>query len=370
MASIYHNTIKCIYAFACLLLLVLSCNAQDTASKKATLETRVFLDVYYAYDFSNPASHEKAAFLYNHKRHNEVNVNLALAKITYNRERTRAELGLMTGTYAQYNLAAESQVLQHVFEANAGVKVTAKNDLWVDAGIFTSHIGFESAINKDCWTLTRSILAENSPYYEAGLRLSYTTTDSKLYVAALMLNGWQRITRVEGNNTPAFGTQLTYTPSDKVSLNWSTFTGNDKPDSIKQWRYFNNLYAVWKLNNNWGLTVGLDYGLEQKQPKSSSFNKWYAPVAILRYESNSWALAARVEYYSDKQGVIVPLMNRQPYQMQGYSMNADRTIGKNALWRVEWRMFNNSHPYFVKSNGIAKSNHMLTTSVVIDFTDR
>ncbi len=28
----------------------------------------------------------------------------------------------------------------------------------MDAGIFGSHIGFESAISKDCWTLTRSIL--------------------------------------------------------------------------------------------------------------------------------------------------------------------------------------------------------------------
>jgi hypothetical protein len=39
-----------------------------------------------------------------------------------------------------------------------------------------SHIGFESVISADCWTLTRSLLAENSPYYETGMRLEATST--------------------------------------------------------------------------------------------------------------------------------------------------------------------------------------------------
>lgn len=358
---------KILAALGCLLAFLIG-TAQDTATQKPILESRVYLDAYYSYDFAKPASHQKAPFLYNYNRHNEVNINLALASLSYKGKTTRAALGLMTGTYAQYNLAAEPKVLQHVFEANAGLKLSSDKNLWFDIGIMPSHIGFESAISKDCWTLTRSILAENSPYYEAGARLSYTTRNEKWYAAALLLNGWQRISRVAGNNTPAFGTQVTYSPTDKLSLNWSTFIGNDKPDSARQWRYFNNLYAVWQLHKNWGLTLGFDYGLEQKQRVSSSFNKWYSPVAILRYESNHWAVAAKAEYYSDKAGVLVPLVNTKPFQMQGYSVNVDRKIGGNALWRMEWRMLQNSSPYFEQSNGFASTNHFVTASVAIDFT--
>ncbi|TDH20088.1 porin [Segetibacter sp. 3557_3] len=255
--------------------------AQDTSTQKPTLESRVYLDAYYSYDFSKPATHQKAPFLYNYNRHNEVNINLALASLSYKRQRARATLGLMTGTYAQYNLADEPQVLRHVFEANAGVKLSAHENLWLDAGILPSHIGYESAISKDCWTLTRSILAENSPYYEAGARLSYTTINKKWYAAILLLNGWQRITRRAGNNTPSLGTQLTYTPSDNLSINWSTFVGNNEPDSARQWRYFNNLYAVWKLNKALGFTIGFDYGMQQKQRGSSNFNTWYSPVFFM-----------------------------------------------------------------------------------------
>lgn len=366
MIKNYRSAIKFVYAIAFLLFLVLASNAQDTASKKAILESRVFVDAYYSYDFSNPASHEKAAFLYNHNRHNEVNVNLALASISYKSQRTRAAIGLMMGTYAQYNLAAEPQLLQHVYEANAGIKVSTENELWIDAGILPSHIGFESAISKDCWTLTRSILAENSPYYEAGLRLSYITKKEHWYFAALLLNGWQRISRIQGNNTPAFGTQVTYSPTNRFSINWSTFIGNAKPDSTRQWRCFNNLYAVCQMSKHWGFTLGIDYGIEQKHYRSSNYYKWYSPVAIVRYENSKWSVAARAEYYNDKSGIIVTLVNAEPFQMQGYSLNFDKKINENALWRIEWRMFSNKYPYFEQSNGFSSYSQFVTTSVMIN----
>lgn len=340
--------------------------AQDTTVQKAALESRVFVDTYYSYDFSKPSSHEKAPFLYNHNRHNEVAINLALASLSYKGERTRGTLGLMTGSYAQYNLAAEPSVLRHIFEANAGVKLSSQHSLWLDAGVMPSHIGFESAISKDCWTLTRSILAENSPYFETGARLSYTTRNEKWYLAGLFLNGWQRISRPPGNNTPAFGTQASFTPGEKWSINWSTFVGNDKPDSVKQQRLFSNLYAVWQLSKNWGVTLGFDHGWEQRFRGAAAFNKWYSPVVILRYTTSHWAVAARAEYYSDKAGVVVPLVNMQPFRMQGYSVNADRRIGENALWRIEWRMFRNSQPYFEKAGGLSAANSFVTTSLAID----
>lgn len=56
-----------------------------------------------------------------------------------------------------------------------------------------SHLGFESAVGIDCWNLTRSILAENSPYYETGIKLNYTNKKQDLYIAFHLLNGWQKI---------------------------------------------------------------------------------------------------------------------------------------------------------------------------------
>ena len=95
-------------------------------------------------------------------------------------------------------------------------------------GVFASHLGFESAIGKDCANLTRSILADNSPYFETGAKINYTSDNNKWYVSGLVLHGWQRIQRVDGNNTPAFGHQITYKPNGKVIVNSSSFISNDK----------------------------------------------------------------------------------------------------------------------------------------------
>ncbi len=97
-----------------------------------------------------------------------------------------------------------------------------------------SHIGLESAIGKDNWTLTRSLLAENSPYFESGVKLSYTTNNNKLTVSALALNGWQRITRLEGNSLMSWGSQIFYKPTENLTLNYSTFIGAKQTRQCKR----------------------------------------------------------------------------------------------------------------------------------------
>jgi len=98
--------------------------AQTVTSKKLTYSA--YTELYYSYDFSNPSNHEKSGFLYNHKRHNELNANLLLAKATYLDKKYRANIGLMAGNYAQYNLSAEPTWAQFIYEANLGVKVSDK----------------------------------------------------------------------------------------------------------------------------------------------------------------------------------------------------------------------------------------------------
>lgn len=149
--------------------------AQEVEKTKSPLTFSGYAETYYSYDFANPENHIRPGFFYNYNKHNEVNLNLGFAKMNYSSSTVRGNFALMAGTYAEYNLAAESDLMQHVFEANVGVRISSKANLWVDAGIMPSHIGFESAIGKDNMTLTRSILAENSPYYESGVKIGYTS---------------------------------------------------------------------------------------------------------------------------------------------------------------------------------------------------
>lgn len=348
-------------------LIMASLQGFGQEEQKPSFTLSGYVEAYYSYDFNKPENNTKPGFMYSHNRHNEFNLNLGYIKGSYTAERVRANLALAAGTYMNANYAAEPGVLKNVFEANAGIKLSKKQNLWLDAGIFSSHIGFESAISKDCWTLTRSILADNSPYFESGAKLTWVTADNKWLFSGLVLNGWQRINRVDGNSLMSFGTQVQFKPSDKALLNYSTFIGTDKPDSTRLMRYYHNIYGIFNAGKL-GITAGVDIGTEQKEKGASDMNVWYSPVLILKYSLNDkWAIAARGEYYQDKNGVIIATGTENGFQTTGYSLNIDYSPVSNAVLRIEAKSLISRDDVFIKQSQPKDDYTMVTASVSVAF---
>lgn len=360
---------KAIYILLILLNIgVASISAQDSIKSVSPLTISGYLDVYYSYDFNEPSNHQRQPFMYAFNRHNEFNLNIGVIKAAYSTSKIRANLGLMAGTYSNDNMSAEKGVLQNVYEANIGIKLSKNQKLWIDVGILPSHIGSESAIGMDCSTLTRSIMAENSPYFETGAKISYTTNNNKWIINALLLNGWQRIQRVDGNNTPAFGHQLVFMPSSRVTLNSSSFIGNDKPSSEKRMRYFHNFFAQLQVNNKLSFTPNFDIGWEQKEKGSNAYNKWYSFALIGKYSLlDKVGLTGRVEYYSDENNVIIASLNSKGFQTWGYSLNIDYQIVENAIWRIEGRGFSSKDDIFAKDEEFTNNNTFVTTALAVRF---
>lgn len=338
-------------------------SAQDSSGAK--LQFKAYLEVYYSYDLSKPSNHEKPPFFYNYNRHNELNLNLGYLKASYEDERIRANLALMAGTYVQANMSDEPAALRNIFEANGGCRL-GKEQLWLDAGVFVSHIGLESVLGRDNWELTRSIVADNSPYYESGLRLSYQSKNEKLYLAGYYLNGWQRITRIDGNQSPAFGSQLSYKPSKQLLLNWSSLAGNVYPDSVKRWRYYNNFYAIAQLSPRFGITAAFDIGLEQKLTGSSDYAVWLAPLLILQYKvSEKLKLAVRGEYFGDGEEVMITNPLAAGFYTTGYSSNIDFMPSKHLLFRFEARALFSKSAYFTLNNSPSTNNYCFSACMAL-----
>lgn len=345
-----------------------SSTSAQLRSVDSTLSVTGLVEAYYVFDFDQPASNSRPPFLYNYTRTNEVTANLASIKMRYADSDVRANLALMTGTYAQANLAAEPQIWRSVYEANAGVRLSKSENLWLDAGIYSSHIGFESAIGKDNWTLTRSLAAENSPYYESGARITYVTPNNAWTLCAHVLNGWQQIQRPAGNSGLSWGTQVVYQPNSDITINSSTFIGNTKTDFAKQLRLFHNFYGIFSLTSSLGLILGFDFGSEEQAANAGSNSVWYTPIAILRYRvDESKYVAARIEYYQDKDGVIIETGTPNGFQLLGGSLNLDYAISKNSLWRIEGRSLRSKDRIFIRSDGAGEMNFSLTTSLSVYF---
>jgi hypothetical protein len=357
-----------------LLIAALSCTSllaqaqTPDSTKTGKLTTSGYAELYYGFDFNRPVDNNRPGFVYSHNRHNEVNLNLGFIKANYNSDNIRANLAVMAGTYANANLAAEPGVLKNIFEANAGVKVSKQANLWLDAGIFSSHIGFESAISKDCWVLTRNISSENTPYYESGAKLTYITNNGKLTLAGLYLNGWQRINRQNANSKPAGGLQVYYKPTDKITLNYSNYLGTEGADTIRVRRFYNNFYGIFQLTNSFGITAGFDYGIQQEAKGSDVYYKVISPVAIARYQfASQWAVAGRVEYYQDKNGVLIATGTPNGFKTTGYSLNLDYAPVSNALIRLEGKVYDSKDEIFTRLGNTVSTSPAITASIAVSF---
>jgi hypothetical protein len=315
------------------ILFILLVNASAFAQTDSTSSITVsgYVDCYYAYNFTEPAS-KNIPFAYNHNRHNEFNINNVVVGLKYSNRRLRSNLLLHAGTYVRANYAAEPSLLQFINEASVGVKLSKK--IWLDAGIMPSHIGLETAISKDNWTLTRSLCAENSPYYETGAKLSFIP-NSKWNFAVLVLNGWQNIE--EKNRNKAVGTQVQFVPNKKWFINYSTFLGEGKnlPDSLQVIRHFHDVYFTWLISEKLAFASVFDFGYEQKSTTDKSFAGWYTPALLVRYKlTKQWNTCLRAEYFNDQNRIIG--INTE---VAGFSLNLDYAPMENALIRVEGKMF-------------------------------
>jgi hypothetical protein len=348
------------------ILTVLRLNAQDSIQH---WQFNGYAEFYAQYDANNPANNTRPAYVYSYNRNNELNLNLGYIRAAYTGEKLRAAFSLGAGTYMNANYAAEPGVLKNIYEANLGIKLSAKKEWWLDIGILPSHIGFESAIGKDNFTLSRSILADNSPYYETGARLSYTSADGKWYTAFLLLNGWQHIQRPDGQSLPAFGTQLTWKPSDALTLNSSSFIGTDKPDTARKMRYFHNFYGQLQFNKKWSAILGFDIGAEQQQVSKSKMNIWYSPVLMLRYASSEKTnFAFRSEYYRDALQVLINTNTANGFRTKGISLNVDRYLKQHLVWRNEIKYWNSFDKVFEKRDGrYTDQSWVFTTSFGLFF---
>jgi hypothetical protein len=236
----------------------------------------------------------------------------------------------MDGTYARTNLSAEPRLLQHLFEARLAWKPAKDGRSWLEAGVFPSHIGNETAIGNQCATLTRSLMADNSPYYESGLRWLMTSRDGKREGGLYLLNGWQRMRLPEKQVLPAFGHQLTWQLRPRLRVNSSSFVGNpgERADAF---RVFHDAWLAWDFLPRWSLQSAFDIGWQRNT------GTWQTGSAVLRYKVHEhWALAGRAEWFHDPEGIIIPASSGGK-NLRAASLNVDYQASEALLWRAECR---------------------------------
>jgi len=344
-----------------------SVSTPDTA---VSVSYGAFVDSYYAYDFNRPANLDRS-YTTQAARHNEFNVNLAFVEAKVSGPRVRGRLALQAGTSVQSNYSGEPTVgsvsgpslSRFIQEAVAGFRITP--DLWVDGGIFLSHIGMESFISRDNLTYTRSLSAEYTPYYESGARLTWQANPN-LTGTFVVVNGWQNIS--ENNNDKAVGARLDLSTSPATTFSFYDFLG--KENSTQNLRIFNGVGVKTTAIPGLTLQGNVDYGLQDKDGGGRS--NWYSAGVIGKIQpSPTIGMSGRVETFHDPDQVIIVTGTDAGFKGTTASLGLDvQPLGSTrAMWRNEVRGSWASASVFPERDapGFSQHNYVVVTSLAVTF---
>lgn len=329
-----------------------------------------YVDTYYGFDFSQPATFDRP-YCVSASRHNEVNINLAYVEVKYANDKVRGRFVPGVGTYINANYATEKGSLKNIVEANVGVRLSEKRNIWVDAGVLGSPFTNETAISKDHLMYTRSFAPEYVPYYLAGVKLS-VPLGKKWTGYGYVLNGWQQIQDM--NNPLAIATQLEFRPNDKWLLNWDTYIGNESSSDHPDWgtRWFSDIYAIYNPDGKFSLTACAYAGL-QDQTDSLGVKKhlgWWQANVIGRYTfTERLSLSGRVEYFSDPHSVqIVPITPVSGFRAGSAGLCFTVKITNHALFRLENRQYFSPNTIFIDKNlTVQKFSNLIMSNLTLWF---
>ncbi len=330
-----------------------------------------FIDSYYAWDLLRPYNFDRA-YTTQPARHADFNINLAFLEAKLSGPRYRGRLALQFGTSVQANYAGEprigsisgSSLSQFLQEATVGYQLG--RSLWVDAGIFFAHTGYEGWISRDNLTYSRSLMADYSPYYEAGVKLTWTP-NSAVTAQLDVVNGWQNISNY--NTRPAVGLRVDYAVSPSVTLSYDNFLGNMAPDSLAaQWRFYNDFIALYTPSGPWQFAATVDWGVQGRSTTTGGTATWYAAAGFAKYHvTRRVGVVARLERYADPSQVVVQTKLAYAFQTSGASLGLDVTPVPRVLWRTELRAFRSADPVWPthRPGAYARTDGFAVTSLAL-----
>ncbi len=323
----------------------------DGASDEAKLLIGGYVSAYYAYYTDEITNNGLVQIPVMAPRNKEFGLNMALLSMQYSSKNVRGNFGLQFGDIPKAIWPTEFNMIQ---EANAGVRLV--KGLWFDAGVFRSHIGVESIQPRENITSSTSLVNNYEPYYFSGAKLTYVL-NSKLSLQVNAFNSFNTIT--ETNKDKLFGFSAVYDPNEKMSITYNFLTGDESADSatIKQRRFYNNIYATIKLNK-FILALEANFGIQENSMlrDTNGTASVYSGLIVARYQFvKKSALYVRGEYLSDPDAIVTGALNfgnnvmgttagveYKPYKnvalsLEGRVLQSDKTVFKENNYKVNQR---------------------------------
>lgn len=354
--------------------------ADDDDEDESPVKLEFYVDAYYAFDTDarlgvdndNNATTpnvfvpkgDRPLNAINFRR-NEFNLNTAQMTASTQMDWFRGRATIQYGTVANSSWApAKYSPIQ---EANLGIRALDNlggkgNELWLDGGIFLTHIGNEALMPRYNWLSNLALVTMFEPFYQAGLRASYNW-GSLASLQLHLLNGYGTI---EDNNLGKdFGWLVGFNPLSNLSLSWAGQVGDvgafdpAKKSDPGQWRFYNNFSATYQILEDLGVKGQFDVATE-------SGKVYMGGQVTARYNFlEKFGVTLRGEGINDAGGMLTSAFDSssdnvaQGLQGFGVTLGLEYRPIDNAFIRLEGRqlvMNPTNNAVFVDPNGGTSAN--------------
>lgn len=268
-----------------------------------------FIDLGYLLDFNHPENRifRSRGTAWHVDR---VHLNMAGAyvkKKASEESRWGAELTVHGGRDAEiFGFSATApnmggfKFLRHLGPTNVSYIAPVGKGLNLQAGIFSSLIGYDSLYAKDNLNYTRPWGADFTPYLMMGANAGYPFTE-KLTGTFFVVNGYWHLARA--NNVPSWGGQVAYKINPRWMVKETALVGSHQSDiSFKHWRFIADT-IVERRTDRAIVAFNSHFATERVAVPNGPRAWWVAAQLPARWILNErWSISARPEVAWDSEG--------------------------------------------------------------------
>ncbi len=349
----------------------------EQSATAASWHYGAFLDIGYLWDNSHPANElfrsRGTAYMLD-----QPIVNMAAAYVRKSPTVTSrwgleftAQAGQDTRVFGFSATApnlAGYRGLRHLGPTDFSYLAPVGKGLTIQAGIFSSLIGYDSLYTKDNLSYTRPWGADFTPYLMMGVNASYPLTE-RLTVTGFVINDYFHL--ADPNSTPSWGGQVAYKPADHWTVKQTFLIGPHQSNTrFELWRFLSDSIVEWKRDP---FTVAFEYqgAAEKVAAAGNPRAAWMSAQLPAHWAFNKhWSATLRPEVAWDSDGrwtgfpqtvkaVTSTLEYRIPYRQA------------TAIFRLENRFDDSRGPgggfFRGPANALTASQHLLVLAAIFTF---
>lgn len=311
-------------------------HAQSTDST-TIISLEGYLDAGYgAYPIGSGADFQAFSTVF--PRDNQLALNVAQLGVHYDSENIRANVVLHYGDIMQ---ATWDNTYSAVQQANVGFHLG--KGWWINTGFFATHIGTESFLPKNNYTISTAVATYNEPFYQGGANLSWEGSD-RFYMELWVLNGYNLF--IDNNKAKSVGGLFCFAFSENCALTYTNLFGYEQPSTVgyKTFRSYHNLYLN-ETKGRFDFQIGADFGQENYSNDADTITdaQLFNALVTVRYNITSkFSTTAKAEYFNDPEGFISGIFPKANGTTGGLNWRAI-TLGfeynpvENSYFRIEGR---------------------------------